>query len=204
MSINNNEGIFIYHYFEKERGPFLSLSDLSDEKISQILERSRKEDKESGKGTLLGSVYSDENINVRRCQEYMTRVTFAEKGGVPVRKFPYYAVLARGGDPTYIDALNGRYKNGAYLRINVDDFDMSAVSFTYGDQCECINPAEYENFIANTYRPPVYTYDEIFDVIAERGWIPYTGDDGWPRPWYVEAQIWNDDSYLEKYKKLYT
>ena len=80
---------------------------------------------------------------------------------------------------------------------------MTAVSFTYGDQCETVNPAEYENFLANIYRPPVYTYDEIINVIAERGWIPYTGDDGWPRPWYIEAQVWNDDVTLEKYRKLY-
>lgn len=198
-----NDGIFLYHYFEKERGPFRSLSDLSDEKIKEILEYSRIEDKESGKGTLLGSVYSDDNINVRRRQEYMTRVTFMEKGGNPIRQFPYYAVLAKENDPTYIEGLKGRYKDGECVLIPVKAFDMTFVSFTYGDQCETVNPAEYENFLAKVYRPPVYTYDEIINVIAERGWIPYTGDDGWPRPWYIEAQVWNDDVTLEKYRKLY-
>ena len=200
---SNNGGIYIYHYFEKERGPFLSLSDVSDDKIKKILEQSRAEDKESGKSTLLGSVYSDDNINIRRHQEHMTRVTFAEKGGKPVREFPCYAVLARGNDSNYIEGLKSRYKIGEYVRIPVEDLDMTAVSFTYGDQCETVNPAEYENFLANTYRPPVYTYDEILDVIAERGWIEYTGDWGWPRPWYIEAQMWNDDASLERYRKLY-
>lgn len=199
---DNNTTIFIYHYFEKERGPFRSLSDVSDDKIQKILDRSRIEDKESGKGTLLGSVYSDDNITIRRRQEYMTRVTFEEKGGKPIRQFPYYAVLVRENDPTYEEGIRNRYKNGDILRIPVKDFDMTAVSFTYGDQCSNINPAEYENFLANTYRPPVYTYEEMLNVIAERGWIPYTGDGGWPRPWYIEAQIWNDDISLEKYRKI--
>lgn len=202
MSEINND-IFLYHYFEKERGPFHSLSDLPDEKIKDILEQSRAEDKESGKGTLLGSVYSDDNINVRRRQEYMTRVTFVEKGGKPSRQFPYYAVLAKGDDLTYIEGLKGRYKNGECVLIHVKELDMTAVSFTYGDQCETVNPAEYESFLVNAYRPPVYTYKEIIDIIAERGWIPYTGDDGWPRPWYIEAQVWTDDAILEKYRKLY-
>jgi hypothetical protein len=197
----NNDDIFIYHYFEKDCGPFRSLSDVSDENIIKILGRSRIEDKEFGKGTLLGSVYSDDNINVRRKQEYMTRVTFAEKSGKPIRQFPYYAVLVKGNDPTYIEGLKGRYRIGECLQIPVEDFDMAAVSFTYGDQCECVNPAEYENFLANTYRPLVYTYDEILGVIAERGWIPYTGDWGWPRPWYIEVQIWNDDATLKRFRK---
>jgi len=195
--------ICLYHYFEKERGPFKSLSDVSDDKIVKILERSRIEDIESGKGTLLGSVYSDDNISVRRRQEHMTRVTFEEKGGRPVRAFPYYVVLAKEYDPTYIEGLKGRYKNGECVIIPIQAFDMTAVSFTYGDQCETVNPAEYENFLAGTYRPPVYTYGEILDVIAERGWIPYTGDGGWPRPWYIEAQMWNDDNILDEYRKIY-
>jgi len=130
---DKNDDIFIYHYFEKERGPFRSLSDVSDEKIIKILEHSRIEDKESGKGTLLGSVYSDDNINIRRRQEHMARITFAEKGGKPVRQFPYYAVLAKENDPTYIEGLKWRYKNGECVQISVEEFDMSAVSFTYGD-----------------------------------------------------------------------
>lgn len=100
-----NDEIFIYHYFEKERGPFRSLSDLSDKKIKEILEHARTEYKESGKGILLGNVYSDDNINVRRRQEYMTRVTFMEKGGKPIRQSPYYAVLVKREDPSYIEGL---------------------------------------------------------------------------------------------------
>jgi hypothetical protein len=49
--------------------------------------------------------------------------------------------------------------------------------FTYGDQCQTCNPAEYENFIAGKFRPNIYTYEEIKEIINERGWIPFNGTD---------------------------
>jgi hypothetical protein len=36
MANRDINSMFLYHYFEKERGPFLSLSDLTDEEAKKI------------------------------------------------------------------------------------------------------------------------------------------------------------------------
>jgi hypothetical protein len=38
---------------------------------------------------------------------------------------------------------------------------MTAVSFTYGDQCQTVDPREFDNFDIGKYRPPVYTFCEV-------------------------------------------
>ena len=126
--------MYLYHYFDKKRGPFLSLSDLSDDQVQKLINNYRAEDKSSGMKTVVGSVYSDENIGIRRNQEYMTRTTFIEKGGKPVRQFPYYMILGND-DPSFQKGLEGWYHYGESIKIPVEEFDMATISFTYGDQC---------------------------------------------------------------------
>jgi hypothetical protein len=197
--------MYLYHYFEKERGPFLTLSDLPDDEIKKLLNQFRKENNASGNKTVAGNVYSDDNIITRRGQEYMTRITFIEKGGKPVRQFPIYMVLAN--DSSYEKAFLHYYHNRDYIKIPVNNFDMTSVSFTYGDQCQTVDPREFNNFDIGKYRPPVYTFDEILEVINQHGWIIYEGYDNldnptfdWNRPWYIEAQVWSDDNVLKKYR----
>ena len=193
--------MYLYHYFEKERGPFISLSDLPNDEVQKLIDKYRVEDVASGHKTVVGSVYSDDNIGIRRNQEYMTRTTFIEKGGKPIRQFPYYMILGNE-DTTFQTGLKGWYKNGDSIKILVEEFDMSTISFTYGDQCQTVNPSELENFKDNKYRPPVYTYGEILEVINERGWL-FVAEKDWSEPWYVEAQVWSDDATLNKYRQLY-
>jgi hypothetical protein len=59
----------------------------------------------------------------------------------------------------------------------VDDFDMTAVSFTYGDQCQTVDSREFDHFDMGIYRPPVYTFDGILEIIEKRGWIIYDSYD---------------------------
>ncbi len=134
--------MFLYHYFEKERGPFLVLPDLPNEEVQRLINQCRLEDKASGRKTLMGSVYNDDNIVMRRRQEYMARKTFIEKGGKPIRQHPYYMVLARVDDISYKEGLKNRYNNGEHVRISVEEFDMTSVSFTYGDQSETVDPRD--------------------------------------------------------------
>jgi transcription initiation factor TFIIIB Brf1 subunit/transcription initiation factor TFIIB len=44
--------MYLYHFFEKERGPFLSLSDLPDDEVQNLLSQYRKENAASGKKPL--------------------------------------------------------------------------------------------------------------------------------------------------------
>jgi hypothetical protein len=194
--------MYLYHFFEKERGPFLTLSDMPDDEVQKLLSQYRKESIISGKKTVVGNVYSDDNIIVRRRQENMTRITFVEKGGKPVRRFPIYMVLVN--DSSYENAFLHYYRDRDYIKIPVNDFDMTAVSFTYGDQCQTVDPREFDNFDIGKYRPPVYTFDGILEIINQRGWIIYESYDNlnfdWNRPWYIEAQVWSDDKVLNKYR----
>ena len=131
----------------------------------------------------------------------MTRVTFVEKGGKPIRHFPFYTILANV--PPHREGLKDWYRHGDFIKIPVEEFDMTAVSFTYGDQCQTVDPREYENFKINKYRPQVYTYDGILGIIKTRGWIPFIGTNDWRRPWYIEAQVWSGDNTIGKYRKSY-
>lgn len=176
------------------------MSALPDDEVQKLLESYREVDKSNGKKTVVGSVYDDEYMKIRRRQEYMTRTTFIEKGDKPVRQAPFYMML-RDSD-VYEDGILDWYSETDCIKIPVEEFNMDTVSFTYGDQCQTCNPARYEEFLTGKFRPNIFTFKEIVEVINERGWIPFVGTSDWSKPWYIEAQVWSDDEFINKYRNL--
>lgn len=169
----------LYHYYEKERGPFDNLSNLSLEEAEHILEKLRN-DKQ------LFASKRDSNYMKRRFQyEEIVRDLFIKKNGIVIRKRPHYMTL---GECSW---LKKWYKNGQQISIDINNIDTESISFTYGDMFPVFGPNGDDSA---WYRKKVYTYDEILKKVQQYG-LPQEnnpfGESGPIR--YIEAQIWSDD-----------
>jgi len=184
--------MFLYHYFEKERGPFISLSDLTDEEAYKI-----HISLQEGNNAFARRNTDGKYMHWRRIVEEKTHSLFIGKGGNPVRKTPHYMILGEHHD------CRTWYKCGDCIEISIDEFDLDTVSFTYGDSFPTIDPTHGDT---SEYRQMVYKYDEILQIIDKYGWPSAKWDDEnipyWT-PMYIEAQVWSDIpvlAYREKYE----
>lgn len=178
--------MYLYHYYEKGKSPFLTLSDLSDEEVQKVCIIGRED----------GTINNRDNdyMYYRRLIEKQMYSIFAEKGGKPTRQAPYYMTLEEC-------SRYGRmwYKDGVFIKIPLAEFNPSTISFTYGDSFITFDPSHGKN---EEYRKNVYIYNEIWDVIDKYG-LPQdkivTDDSPWWEPTYVEVQIWSDE-IIEKHR----
>lgn len=174
---------FFYHYFEKERGPFLNLSDMNIPEAQSILDGIKKES-----NTFAAQRY-DGYLERRHELEQQVRNLFIAKGGKPVRLTPHYMVVEE------CPWLNTWYRNGQYVKIPVCEFDIDTVSFTYGDMFPTFSPRVTDG---KEYRKCVYTHAEILEIIEKYG-LPqvWNGDGRFGPERYVEAHVWSDDTISE-------
>lgn len=177
-----SEAYMLYHYFEKDLGPFRNLSSLPVERALEVSEQIRQE------GTSFASRRSAEYMLIRKELEQTARERFIAKGGQPPKTYPHYMTLEA------CDWLKTWYTRPDWIRINWDEFQETSISFTYGDLFPTMRYQEDK-----PYRRQVYTKREIVEVIAEYG-LPQVwnrhGDHGPER--YIEVQIW-DDEVLQRY-----
>ena len=76
----------LYHYYEKDNGPFRSISDLPDKKAEEVLQQIRLE-----KPDIFLSKRSDDYLLKRRHFEEVLRNEFIKMGGV--RLYSYEEIL---------------------------------------------------------------------------------------------------------------
>ena len=184
----------LYHFFDKTRDLLITLSDLPAEeaiKANNRIQRLRAEKE--------GREYDENQVDEyhwmpegRHRLENKMREKFVAKGGKIDRHYPYYAIL-RNDDMSD----EAGFHDGNHIKISVEEFDMSTVSFTYGDSMQHADPGPFND---KPYKYQVYTYDEILKIIKEYGWITYRDDWNWNMPCYIEAQLWSDVP-IEKYRK---
>lgn len=184
--------MYLHHYYNRKNGPFLSVSELTAKDARKVFDSmaSYLAEKE-------GRVYNPEQVTDEyiinrhryRCDlECEMRQRFIEKNGNAPRKYPYYLILSEEVTPD--KSLLELYKNGEYITIPVEEFDMTTVSFTYGDSFVQYYHTEDSKFEL------VYTYDEILQIIKEHGWVKKNEND-WG---FVEAHLWSDEQ-ISKYRK---
>ena len=180
--------MYLYHYFEKERGPFLTTSDLSyNEAVDVLLEINK---------TNPNLVHPDMDwfLTRRRKLENVVRQQFIQKGGKPIRQVPHHMTVEN------CDYMKTWYLEPCYLKIHISEFDVSTISFTYGDMFPVFNTRLDKG---EEYRNQVYTYDEIVKIIEKYG-LPQSPakQHEFKSECYVEACIWSDEVvnfYREKY-----
>lgn len=174
--------MFLYHYYDKEIGPFMNLSDLSNDEANSILNNIRET-----KPTAQSAQRDSEYMFRRRMYEDIIKKEFIKKGGIVKKDVPHYMVV--GHSPW----LSTWFENCAFLKISIAEFDIKTISFTYGDSHPTFSPWPREDDWKE-YRRKLYTYDEILDVIEKYGLPQDWNNDGKYGPErYIEAHIWSDD-----------
>jgi hypothetical protein len=178
--------MFLYHYFEKSKGPLLSLSALTLDNAVDIQNKLIADNK-----TFAAQRY--EGYLPRRHElEQIVRKMFIEKGGKPEKETPHYFVI---GDCPWLATW---YEQADYVRIPIEEFDLKTVSFTYGDTFPTFSPNVTDDL---EYRRKVYLYKEILEIIEKYGLPQDTWDKPvFAQPCYVEAQVWSDEPAL-RYKR---
>ena len=184
---------YLYHFYDKTRKPFITLSDLPTEDAKKFHNTYKRLQAEKE-----GQEYDENEVDEygwmpegRRRLENKMREIFAAKGGKIHRQYPYYMILRNEDMPD-----GGGFHDGNFIKIPVDEFDMSTVSFTYGDSMQHADPGPFND---KPYKNQVYTYNEILKIIEEYGWIVKTDNWHWGIPCYIEAQLWSDVP-IEKYR----
>lgn len=179
---------YLYHYFERKIGPFVSLSNLTIEEAQQIQNRLKVENK------TFAAQRNEKYLARRQHLEQLVRSMFLEKGGKPIRKTPYYMVI---GECPWLATW---FEDSDFIKIPITKFDLHTVSFTYGDTFPTFSPHVTDNL---EYRQKVYMYSEVLKIIEKYG-MP---QDAWnepvyAQPCYVEAQVWSDEP-ISHYRKKY-
>lgn len=171
--------IYLYHYFERKVGPFVSLSGLQVEDAMKIQTQLDNKNK-----TFHAGKRTDKYYDRRKYLEQLVRKMFIEKGGLPIREIPHYMVI---GECPWLATW---FEDSDYIKIPIQEFDLYTVSFTYGDTFPTFSPHVTDDM---EYRRQVYRYDEILNIIEKYG-MPqdYWNEPVFAQPAYIEAQIWSD------------
>ncbi len=180
--------MYLYHYFDKSKGPLLSLSALPLEEAVAIQSKLVSENK------TFAAQRNDGYLLRRQELERVVHKLFIEKGGKPEKETPHYFVI---GECPWLETW---YEQADYIRIPINEFDLQTVSFTYGDTFPTFSPSVTDGM---EYRNTVYTYKGILEMIEKYG----KPQDKWDQPvfaqpCYVEAQVWSDEPVL-RYRKDY-
>lgn len=186
--------IFLYHYFERDFYPFMTLTALPIEEARQILVAQKAVGN-------IGNPDIEGFLKTRYNRDKLLRDAFIKHGGRPQRTAPVYMMLGEHRQ------WESAYENPAAIKIPLKEFDPLTVSFTYGDSFAIFNSVLFGE---EEYWNKVYLGDEILRVIERYGFPPYVEYDFkrsiYPSDKninhhlkYVEAHVWEDE-ILNKYR----
>lgn len=193
MTVKFADATYLFHYFERSTGPFLSLTALPINEAHQILHAK----KAAGK-------FKHPNIESFLTNRYnrdkKLREVFIEHGGKPKTNAPVYMMLGEHKQ------WESAYYEPAVIKVPLKEFDPLTVSFTYGDSFAIFNPALFGK---EEYWNKIYFTDEILEIIDRYGFPPYVEYDFKRGIYpvdkninhhlkYVEAHVW-DSRVLTKY-----
>ena len=174
---------FITHYYLADCPPFLTLSELENGSNSPIFQKLRNRHKyDASYHRRYGGTY----IDTRQKIENDLRHLFIERGGKPIRKYPFYFVL---GSSIWFKHLN---KEHLEARIQICDLNPATTSFTF--------PDSYVSLSSNQkpYHGKVFLLHELETFIEEYGMPCDDNSLNYERYWegdfekYIEFQIWED------------
>ncbi len=172
--------MFLYHYYDASMKPFQNLSDIPIDEAKKILM-----DIALKKPNTQCAKRADEYMELRHHYEDILRCEFIKKGGNIQREAPHYMVVEHS------PWLASWFENSAFIKISIEEFDKSTISFTYGDSHPTFSPKVNDG---KEYRKKLYTYYEILEIIAKYGYPQDWNNDGKYGPErYIEAHIWSDD-----------
>ncbi len=172
--------MYLYHYYDKRSGPFKSLTALSEKEAFTVLERIKRE-RPSSLSAQRDIDYISKRINCER----IVREEAVKKGILMDILSPHYLVVEHS------PWLSTWFEDPGVIKIPIEEFDTSKISFTYGDSMPTFSSRVKDG---KEYRKKVYSYEEILDIIARYGLPQDWNDDGSHGPErYIEAQVWTDE-----------
>lgn len=175
----------LYHYYDSTIGPFRSLTAISAREAEQVLDEIKKTKPDSQ-----CAKRHDKYVRYRHNCESILRRECIKKGIITSRNSPHYMVVE------YSPWLSTWFENSAFIKINIEEFDVRTLSFTYGDSMPTFSDAITDG---KEYRKQLYTYEEILGIIEKYGLPQNWNDDGAFGPErYIEVHVW-DDSVIGKY-----
>lgn len=178
--------MYLYHYYEKGTPPFRNLSDLPVDEAVNILNKIKAE-----RPNTQCAARQPEYVTDRLHYEGILRREFLKKGGKISRKAPHYMTVEHS------PWLSTWFENCAVIKIPIEEFDLSTISFTYGDSHPTFSARINDG---KEYRKKLYTYDEILEVIKKYGLPQDWNDEGKYGPErYIEACIWSDET-IDRYR----
>ncbi len=181
--------MYLYHYYEKSSAPFLNISDLSFDEATAVLNTIKLTRPNSQ-----CALRQDDYIKNRLYYEEILRNEFKKKGGKIERNTPHYMTVEHS------PWLSTWYENCAYIKIPIEEFDLSTLSFTYGDSHPTFSPKVNDG---KEYRKKLYTYDEILKIIEKYGLPQDWNNDGKFGPErYIEVHIWSNET-IRRYADNY-
>jgi hypothetical protein len=173
---------FVYHYYEKCRGPFKNLSDLPLTEAQVVLDKIKADNQ------LMAAHRYPGYLERRMELEQLARSIFVAKGGKPVRHVPHYMVIG------HCPWLLSWYHEAEHVKIPLASFSVETTSFTYGDLFPTFSPRVTDQ---REYRRQVYTLPEILNLVQRYGLPQEWNDNGQHGPErYIEVQVWNDQPIL--------
>ena len=181
--------ISLYHYYDASIGPFVNLSDIPIEEAREVLAKIVV-NKPNTQSATRSSSYMDR----RHYIENILKTEFKKKGGIVKRHAPHYMVVEHS---PWLDTW---FVNTAHIKIPIEEFDVTTISFTYGDAFPVFSDNQHK-MDDMEFRRVVYTYDGILLIIKKYGLPQDWNNDGAHGPSrYVEAHIWSDDT-INKYRE---
>ena len=193
---------YLYHYYEKNREPFLSITEADETNSRFIMDR-------IGQSPLLFNRFDTSQKRefyslFRNYTEKKIRSMFIEKGGRPSLEFPRYMTL---GPTNYFLFW---YEETEVIEIPLEEFDDTVISFTYPDSMITLMLAENQYEALSSYnvsnieqykRPhhgKVFIRSELQNVIEKYGMPDTDARKNNPGNRVIEAQIW-DLEVIQKY-----
>lgn len=184
----------LYHYYERDFGPFMPLTALPMAEAKEILIAQQA----AGK---FRNPDIDGFLKKRYDRDSLLREMFIKRGGKPECAAPIYMMLGEHRQ------WESAYENPAVIKIPFDEVDPLTVSFTYGDSFAVLDPSLFGD---EEYWNKVYFKDEILQIIDRYGFPPHVEYDFkrgiYPTDKninhhlkYVEAHVWSI-KVLYKYK----
>ena len=182
--------IYLYHYYDKSIGPFVSLSDIPVNEAKKIYVETTRQIRPGAMNENRDPVY----IERRHRNETKLKTLFVQKGGIVKRRTPHYMVIEHS------PWLTTWHENSDFIKIHIDEFDTQTISFTYGDMFPVFNTMNPHKMSDREWHNTVYTYDEILKIIKGYGLPQEWNDNGEHGPSrYIEAHVWNDEP-IDKYR----
>ncbi len=185
---------YFYHYYYSPPGPLKSITELSDERVAQVISSTNEKTSIYHYRLTLFPDY----VSHRRNIEIIMRNQLIEKGGKPERQTPFYFILGQNSD--FVDKNPGCQ----ILVVDPKKLDRDIISFTFCDSLFAYPflPFFSENgfnlkYKRKEFHGQTYHFNELGKVLKKYGHPNHNDNHDYPFQGFIEIQLWKDIDLTE-------